>query len=220
MRGMLATFLAWASLGAFAAVPPVTPAKSNHEAESGAHTHGGSVEAAAIHAAAVAWKTTCDHLVVKNRPSRRISGATRVDVTFRKRPSDRPNPKYAGIVLNGDLHMGNDAVHAAVLGLWGTSGGAPAADLAWLAEYGGHCSITEGPTQAGSDPECVGYRPTDAVQVDGRVGVRYWLRCRGRMRPSRSQHKWAAWVNSDHTIEKVQEGSCSDSDGTFRPPFP
>jgi len=211
-HGLWAVLYAWWTLGAHAGSHTVTPT------ESGAHEHGGQIEAEAIHAAAVVWKTTCDRLDVKTRPARRIPDAIRVDVTHKEGPNDIPNPMYRGIFVNGDLHMGKDAVSTAVLGVWGTSGAVPAADLAWLAEDGGHCSITEGPTQAGADPECVGHAPKDAVHVDGRVGVRYWLRCRGGMRPSRSQSKWVAWVNPDQTIEKTHEGSCSDNDGTFRPP--
>lgn len=211
-QGLLVVLWAWWTLGAYAGSPPVTSTKS------GDHKHGGPIEAEAIHAAAVAWKTSCDRLVVKTRPAHRIPDAIRVDVTHKKGPNDRSNPKYRGILLNGDLHMGKDAVSTAILGVWGTLGPVPAADLAWLAEDGGHCSITEGPTQAGAEPECVGHAPMGAVHVDGRVGVRYWLRCRGGMRPSRSQSKWVAWVNPDQTIEKTHQGSCSDNDGSFRPP--
>ena len=180
------------------------------------HTHGGTVEAAAIHAAAEAWKTNCGRLVAKTRSASRVPGATLVSVTYKKGPTDRNGPKYSGIEMKGELHMGEAAVQAAVLGVWGAPQGKKidAADLAWLTELGGSCSVTSGPTVKG-DAECVGHEPTSDVHGDGRVGVRYWLRCGGGMRPNRSESKMVAWVNPDQSIERVREGRCTG--GKFRP---
>jgi len=213
---LLVMLAAWCGLSAQAAGPTVGSSDSTRGLSSADHEHGGTIEAAAIHAAAEAWETSCGRLVVRTRPDGRIPGATRVGVTYKKGPTDRNGPKYTGIVVKGELYMGEDAVHAAVLGLWGASEGKKlaASDLAWLAEFGGRCSVTAGPTAKGGS-ECEGYEPTSVAHEDGRVGVRYWLRCRGGMRPNRSESKMVAWLNPDQSIERVREGMCSD--GNFRP---
>ena len=176
------------------------------------HDHGDSLEGRAIHLAAIAFNTTEARLKVRVWPGTdRVPGSKTVRVTYKKGPTDRPSPSYRGIVIDTKLYMGEDEVTRAVLGLWtkGSKQWPEAADLAWLAEYGGSCSITSGPAEPPIDAICRGHAPQSARHNDGRRGVGYWVECRGGMMPSTSQSRWVAWIQPDKTIEKELDAVCT-----------
>jgi hypothetical protein len=191
---------------------PTVPQQPDTPSSTENHDHGDSLEEQAIHLMAIDLETTESSLVAKtSNHSMRVAGATRLTVRTQSRRTNRPTPTYGGIVIDGVLHMGHDAVTQAVLTLWAkeTAQSRSADDLAWLAEYSSVCDRTQGPTDPALDPQCAGHKPRGITHADGRQGVRYWMECLGGMRPTTSQTLWEAWVQPDLTMKTNRVAICS-----------
>ncbi len=175
------------------------------------HEHGDSLEEQAVHEMAQILETPKSGLKAwSSDRSMRLEGAMRMTVSYTSRRTDSPTPKYGGIVIDGVLHMGHDAVSQAVLSAWAKGSVSPGADdLAWLATYESSCRTTTGPTEPPIDPQCEGHSPRLITHTDGRRGVRYWTECPGGMHRTTSQSLWDVWIQPDLTMKEDLVAVCS-----------